>query len=156
MKRQLLGAALAAFLAVPALLPAAAQPVESQAAAQQQQQQIEADRLTIIDARIAAIKAGLHLTPAQQKDWDALEKVVRDVISARAARQIAAMKEAAEFRDKDDVVSGMQLASKDLIARGEELQKVAEAAAPLYASMDTAQKHRFALLLHSFAPGAPQ
>ena len=80
--------------------------------------------------------------------------MARDVISARAARQIADVNEAAAFRDKDDVVSGMKLAARDLVARGQELQKVADAAAPLFASMDPAQKHRFAVLLHSFSPTA--
>jgi hypothetical protein len=150
MKKHLLLAVTAAVLALPLLRPAAAESSQSQA----QAQQFEADRATIVDARIAAIKAGLRLAPAQEKDWDNLEKVAREVIAARAARQQEAMKEAAAFRDKDDVIDGMKLASKELIARGEEVQKVAEAAAPLYASMDAAQKHRFAMLLHSFAPSA--
>jgi LTXXQ motif family protein len=150
MKKHLLLAVTAAVLALPLLRPAAAESSQPQA----QAQQFEADRATIVDARIAAIKAGLRLAPAQEKDWDNLEKVAREVIAARAARQQDAMKEAAAFRDKDDVIDGMKLASKELIARGEEVQKVAEAAAPLYASMDAAQKHRFAMLLHSFAPSA--
>ncbi len=150
MNRHFLFALTAALLAFSPLRPAAADP--SQAPAQTQQS--EADRATIVDARIAAIKAGLRLTPAQEKDWDNLEKVARQVIAARAERQKEAVKEAAAFRDKDDVVSGMKLASKDLVARGEELGKVAEAAAPLFASMDAAQKHSFAVLLHSFAPSA--
>jgi hypothetical protein len=153
MKRQFVGAAMAVSLACALAAPVRAEPVD---AAAQAQQQADADRLTLIEARIAAVKAGLQLTQAQQKDWDNLEKVVRDVISARAARQIAAAKEAAAFRDSDDVVSGMKLAAKDLVARGEELQKVADAAAPLFAGMDAAQKHRFAVLLHSFAPMAHQ
>ncbi len=150
MKKHLLLAATAVLLAFPLLHPAAAQPADNAA----QAGQIEADRATIVEARIAAIKAGLRLAPAQEKDWDNLEKVARQVIAARAARQKEAMKEAAAFGDKDDVVSGMKLASKDLIARGEELEKVAEAAAPLFASMDAVQRHNFAVLLHSFAPGA--
>jgi hypothetical protein len=150
MKRHFLLIVTAALLASSPLRPVAA---ESQQPAAQAPQS-EADRATIVDARIAAIKAGLRLTPAQEKDWDNLEKIARQVIAARAERQKEAVKEAAAFRDKDDVVSGMKLASKDLVARGEELQKVAEAAAPLFASMDAAQRHSFALLLHSFAPSA--
>jgi hypothetical protein len=148
MKKYLCAAAVSGLLAFPLAQPAAAQTADASAEAQQ----IEADRLTLIQARIAAVKTGLQLTPAQQKDWDNLEKVAHEVIAARAARQIADVKEAAAFRDKDDVVSGMKLAARDLTARGEELKRVADAAAPLFASMDAAQKHRFALLLHSFAP----
>jgi LTXXQ motif family protein len=149
MKKHLL-LAVTALLAFSPLRPAAAQSADASA----QARQFAADRATLVDARIAAIKAGLRLAPAQEKDWDVLEKVAREVIAARAARRQEAMSEAAAFRDKDDVVSGMKLASKELIARGEELEKVAEAAAPLYATMDPAQKHRFAVLLHSFAPSA--
>ena len=150
MNRHFLFALTAALLAFSPPRPAAADPLQAPA----QTEQSEADRATVVDARIAAIKAGLKLTPAQEKDWDNLEKVARQVIAARAERQKEAVKEAAAFRDRDDVVSGMKLASKDLIARGEELQKVAEAAAPLFASMDAAQRHNFAVLLHSFAPSA--
>lgn len=154
MKRYVLTAVMAASLAFPFARPVLAEPPAEAADAAAQAQQAEADRLTLIDARIAAVKAGLQLTPAQEKDWTNLEQVVRGVIAARAARQVAAIKEAAAFRETDDVVSGMRLAAKDFVARGEELQKVADAAAPLFASMDAAQKHRFATLLHSFAPVA--
>ncbi|WP_296715234.1 Spy/CpxP family protein refolding chaperone [Rhodoblastus sp.] len=150
MKHFLFAAAISGLLAFPLAHPAAAQSADAAAQAQQS----EADRLTLIEARIAAVKTGLQLTPAQQKDWDNLEKIVREVIAARAARQVADVKEAAAFRDKDDVVSGMKLAARDFSARGAELNRVADAAAPLFASMDAAQKHRFAVLLHSFSPTA--
>jgi hypothetical protein len=153
MKKYLVAAAVAGLLAFPLARQAAAETAEATAPAPAQQQ-AESDRLTLIEARIAAVKAGLQLTQAQQKDWDALEKVVRDVITTRAARQIADVKEAAAFRDKDDVVAGMKLAARDLAARSDEVAKVADAAAPLFASMDAAQKHRFAVLLQSFAPTA--
>jgi hypothetical protein len=150
MKHFLFAAAISGLLAFPLAQQAAAQSADASAQAQQS----EADRLTLIEARIAAVKTGLQLTPAQLKDWDNLEKTVREVIAARAARQVADVKEAAAFRDKDDVVSGMKLAARDFSARGAELNRVADAAAPLFASMDTAQKHRFAVLLHSFSPTA--
>jgi hypothetical protein len=150
MKHFLFAAAISGLLAFPLAQQAVAQSADASAQAQQS----EADRLTLIEARIAAVKTGLQLTPAQLKDWDNLEKTVREVIAARAARQVADVKEAAAFRDKDDVVSGMKLAARDFSARGAELNRVADAAAPLFASMDTAQKHRFAVLLHSFSPTA--
>jgi hypothetical protein len=150
MKHFLFAAAISGLLAFPLAQQAVAQSADASAQAQQS----EADRLTLIEARIAAVKTGLQLTPAQLKDWDNLEKTVREVIATRAARQVADVKEAAAFRDKDDVVSGMKLAARDFSARGAELNRVADAAVPLFASMDTAQKHRFAVLLHSFSPTA--
>src|SRR6476659_10362869 len=38
------------------------------------------------DARIAALKAGLRLTPDQEKNWPAFESAVRDMAKARAQR----------------------------------------------------------------------
>jgi hypothetical protein len=38
------------------------------------------------DARIAALKAGLRLTPDQEKNWPAFESAVRDMAKARAER----------------------------------------------------------------------
>ena len=46
-----------------------------------------------IRARIAALKAGLKLTPAQEKNWPALETALREQAKARAAR-------IAEWREK--------------------------------------------------------
>ena len=151
MKRHLLIGVTAAFLAFPAVRQAAAEPADPSTQAQQTEQ----DRATLMEARIAALKAGLKLAPAQEKNWDTLEKVLRDVASARAARRKAFGEQAAVFHEKDEVIQGMKLGARDLVARGEELQKVAEAAAPLFDSMDADQKHRFTLLLRSFiAPSA--
>ncbi|WP_294536508.1 Spy/CpxP family protein refolding chaperone [uncultured Rhodoblastus sp.] len=149
MKKHLLIAALAAALAFPAFCPAAAEPVDpaEQALAKQEAE----DHATLVEARVAALKAGLKLTPAQEKDWTALEKVLREVVVARAGRRKAFLAQAAEFHEKDEVVQSIKLVGQNLVARGEELQKVAAAAAPLFESLDAAQKHRFALLLHSFA-----
>jgi len=145
MNRHFVVGVMAAGLALSLVRPAMSLPAAPSAV-----QLTDEDRAALAEARIAALKAGLKLTPAQQKDWEALEKVLRDVVSARVARQAAFRERAAELHDKDEVVQGMKLGAKDLIARGEELQKVADAAAPLFDSLDAAQKHRFTLLLHSF------
>ena len=46
------------------------------------------DRAAFVDARIAAVKAGLKLTPEQEKNWPAVESAVRDFAEtvARANR----------------------------------------------------------------------
>ena len=147
MKRQLLIGAMAAFLAFPVVLPAAAEIADPST----QAQQTDEDRATLVEARIAALKAGLKLTPAQEKNWDGLENVLRDVVNARAARRKAFLEQAAVFREKDEIVQGMNLVSKNFVARGEELKKVSEEETPLFECLDAAQKHRFALLLRSFA-----
>jgi hypothetical protein len=147
MKKHLFIGAMAAALAFPAFCPTVAEPVDPAVEARQNAE----DHATLVEARVAGLKAGLKLTPAQEKEWNALEKVLREVVAARSARRQAFLAQAAEFHEKDEVVQGMKLVGRNLAARGEELQKVAEAAAPLFESLDAAQKHRFALLLHSFA-----
>ncbi len=152
MKRHFLVGATAALMAFPAISQAAAEAADPST----QAQQTEEDRATLMEARIAALKAGLKLTTAQEKSWDSLEKVLREVSGARATRRKAFREQAAVFHEKDEVIQGMKLGAKDLVARGEELQQVAEAAAPLFDSMDADQKHRFTLLLRSFIAPAAQ
>ncbi len=52
------------------------------------------DRAAFVDARIAALKAGLELTPEQAKNWLNFEKALRDMAQLRAER--IAEREAAE------------------------------------------------------------
>src|ERR1700751_275891 len=44
------------------------------------------DRAAFVDARIAALKAGLELTPDQAKNWPDFEKALRDRAQLRAER----------------------------------------------------------------------
>ena len=52
------------------------------------------DRAAFIDARIAALKAGLELTPDQAKNWPAFEQALRDM--AQAARRAQSSARGAE------------------------------------------------------------
>ena len=47
------------------------------------------DRAAFVDARIAALKAGLELTPDQAKNWPAFEQALRDMRQLRAQRRAA-------------------------------------------------------------------
>src|ERR1700754_1376879 len=44
------------------------------------------DRAAFVDAKIAAVKAGLQLTPDQEKLWQPVEAAVRDFAKQRIAR----------------------------------------------------------------------
>lgn len=63
-----------------------------------------ADRAAFADARIAAVKAGLKLTPDQEKLWPAVETSVRDFAKLRIDRANARMEErkAREDNAKND------------------------------------------------------
>lgn len=148
MKKHLVLAAMAALLAFPVLGPALAESPEAVAA---EARQAADDRATLVDSRVAALKTGLRLKPTQEKEWAALEAVLREVAKLRVERKAEARQIAKDLLDKDEVVEGMKLGAKLLRQRSDDLQKVADAAAPLFATFDEAQKHRFALLLHTFA-----
>lgn len=105
------------------------------------------DAAAFTDAKVSALKAGLKLTPAQEKNWPALETVLRDVAKARAARASEWADKAKESHEHRNLIEGLRLRATGLAARGAELGKVADAAKPLYDSLDDAQKHRFAILL---------
>jgi zinc resistance-associated protein len=117
--------------------------------AQQQSRFSPEDRAAFLDARIAALKAGLQLNADQEKNWAPLEAAMRDLSKERAAR-MAAWRERRE--DNSDQASDMSpidrltRASERLTARAADLQKLAAAAKPLYDSLDDGQKRRFAVL----------
>lgn len=94
------------------------------------------------DARIAALKAGLQLTSEQEKNWPALETALRDNAKARSER-FAARASADKPRDPID---RLRLRAETMSQLGAALKQVADAAAPLYQSLDDAQKRRFSVL----------
>lgn len=119
------------------------------------------DRAAFTDARIAALKAGLRLTPEQDKHWAAYEAALRDIAKAHQDRQDRRVetqdgprsrhggndRERAPWADRDqDPVAGMRRQAEMLTNAGAALKKLADAQEPLYASLDDSQKNRFHLL----------
>ena len=47
------------------------------------------DIAAFTDARIAALKTALRLTPDQEKNWPAVEQALRDISKERVARRAA-------------------------------------------------------------------
>jgi len=150
MKTHILIAATAALLAFPNLSSSvlAAPPETSDDAAAHHPKFSAEDFAAFTDARIAALKAGLKLTPAQEKNWPALETALREQANARAARMAEWRQKADAPREHRSVIEGLQQGAKRLSARSAELEKLADAAKPLYDSLDDAQKNRFRPLLH--------
>lgn len=109
------------------------------------------DMAAFTNARIAALKVGLELTPAQEKNWPPVETVLRDMAKARAER-MKEWREKSDEKDKDrNLIDVLQMKGKALEARGGAMEKLADAAKPLYDSLDDAQKRRFGMLLHGMA-----
>lgn len=122
-----------------------------------------ADLAAFTDARIAALKAGLELTPDQQKNWPAFEQALREVAQLRAqrieARQARMQKGGAEAGAAAQPAQGTNNPFDRLTRRADAmaktsaaLKKVADAGAPLYQSLTDAQKERFKTLARLLRP----
>ena len=94
------------------------------------------------DARIAALHAGLKLTAEQEKNWPAVESALRDLAKQRSERFSAR----ASAERPTDAIERLTLRADAMTQRGAALKKLAEAAGPLYKSLDEGQKRRFAML----------
>src|SRR5271170_3645463 len=90
------------------------------------------DRAAFLDARIAALKAGLELNADQEKNWATLETAMRDLAKERAARMAAWRERREDNSDQtgNDQAAGanpidrLTRASERLSARAADLQKL--------------------------------
>ncbi len=97
------------------------------------------------DARVAALHAGLTLTPDQEKLWPPVEDAMRNLAKVRRDQR-----EARRDTDHDPVAENapdaIRARADALAARADALHKLADASQPLYATLDPAQKQRAAML----------
>ena len=111
------------------------------------------DRAAFVDARIAALKAGLELTPDQAKNWPAFEQALRDMAKLRAER--IAAREAREQNPSQTPIAPFDRLSQraDNMAKASAiLKRIAETGQPLYMSINDAQKERFQKLARMLRP----
>lgn len=127
------------------------------------------DRAAMADARIAALKAGLKLTPEQDKLWPPLETSLRDydklkleqadkrhkAHEARREAREAAKEKGADARKEDraarlddrDPVAALKMRADMMGSNAAALKKIADAADPLYKTLDDGQKRRLQALM---------
>jgi zinc resistance-associated protein len=101
------------------------------------------DAIAYVEARIAALHAGLQLTPEQERIWPPFEQAYRDMVKLRTERAAAGGSAAPGMQDP---VSRLQGRADALIQQGTVLKRLADASAPLWRSFDEAQKRRFVVL----------
>jgi hypothetical protein len=115
------------------------------------------DRAAFADARIAAVHAGLKLTPDQEKLWPPVETAVRDFAKMRIDRANARMNaQQGDAKDQqkqddqkiDDPVARLRNRADRMAATAAAMKKIADAADPLYKTLDDGQKRRLAILTH--------
>ena len=111
-----------------------------------------ADRAAFVDARIAGLKAGLKLSPEQEKLWPPVEAALRETAAKREARVDALRREREQRQGPIDAIERMRRRAEMLTETGVDLKKIADTAAPLYAALDDAQKHRMSFLLRMRGP----
>jgi LTXXQ motif family protein len=110
------------------------------------------DRAAMADARIAAVHAGLKLSADQEKLWPPVETAVRDLVKIRIdrakAREAAAAAANGNDQAKPDPVARLRTRAENMANTATALKKIADAADPLYKTLDDGQKRRLAMLTH--------
>jgi hypothetical protein len=111
------------------------------------------DRAAFADARIAAVHAGLKLTPDQEKLWPPVEAAVRDFTKLRIdranARMNAQQDDSKDTQQKpEDPVARLREHADNMATTAAAMKKIADAADPLYKTLDDGQKRRLAILTH--------
>ena len=110
----------------------------------------EQDRTAFFAARLAAMKAGLMLTPDQEKLWPAVESAVREAQKQREVWRERIQKEG----QLANPVDALRRASEMTTQRGETMKRIADAAGPLYNTLSDEQKRRLRMLGgHMFGAG---
>lgn len=103
----------------------------------------DADAAAVLNARIAALRIVLDLTPDQQKLWSPVEASIRKIAAASIARgkQRADASPPASFLDVLERIGDAEA------TRAEDLKSFVAAARPLVASLTDAQKNRIPAFL---------
>jgi zinc resistance-associated protein len=124
------------------------------------------DMAAMADARIAALKTGLRLTPDQDRNWPAFEQALHDLAKLRAERMAAfrqqrqagserGERDGREGRDGDrpaNPFERLQRRADTMTRLSTALKRMADTGAPLYQSLDDSQKHRFMMLARLLRP----
>ncbi len=110
------------------------------------------DMAAFTDARVAALRAGLQLTPDQAKNWPPFEQALRDMAKLHIERMQA--RQAGSQPDQAPATPFERLARRadNLSKAGAALKQLADTGMPLYQSLDDAQKHRFRILARMLRP----
>jgi hypothetical protein len=114
-----------------------------------QMQLVQERHAVMLEAHLAAMKAGLKLSAEQEKNWPAFEAAIRDAEKARADRWRLARARMSEG-ERPSPLERMTMMADHLQKMGAQLQAVAEAGKPLYDSLTDEQKRSFGPLMHEF------
>jgi hypothetical protein len=108
------------------------------------------DMSAFADARIAALKAGLQLTPEQAKNWPPFEQAMRDMVQQRIERVQA--RQADGQQQPTAPFERLAQRADSMAKTSTALKKIADAGTPLYQSLNDEQKNRFVMLARMLRP----
>jgi hypothetical protein len=106
-----------------------------------------ADMAAFSDARIAALHAGLALTPDQEKLWPPVEGVLKEMAKKRAERMQQRRAEHEQNKGPADPMLRLRRGAEFMSETGTDLKRLADTSQPLYDKLDDAQKHRLQVLV---------
>ena len=104
----------------------------------------------LTDARVAALHAGLKLSPDQDELWPPVEDAIRSL--ARQRRDQWRTWRDSQGQGGDDLPGRLRAMADRQAARAEALRKLADAAGPLYGTLDEGQKRRLPVLMRVMRP----
>jgi LTXXQ motif family protein len=99
------------------------------------------------DVRLAKMKVDLNLTADQEKNWSGFATAMQDMSKKQADRRIALRDARAQQHGSFDALDEMRKNADRQIERSNDRKKLADAAQPLYTSLNEQQKSRFAEIL---------
>jgi hypothetical protein len=115
------------------------------------------------DARIAILKADLRLTPEQAQHWSGLQSALHDIAVRRAkmasselqtgrasssspatsdSKERDASLQRSARRERPDDIDEMRMRADAFTIEAADLRQIADAAQPLYDTLDDRQRHR--------------
>jgi zinc resistance-associated protein len=114
------------------------------------------DRAAFTEARIAALRAGLKLSPEQEKLWPPVEDAIRGLARQRQETRLARRERFLAMRDQGlrDVPGQLRFMADSQAASAEALRRLADATSPLYGSLNDGQKRRLGMLARFLHLGA--
>lgn len=102
------------------------------------------------DARSARIRADLRLTPEQENNWAGFEGAMRDISKREADRETTLRADGAQQKGPVDVIEQMRQGADSMTEHAVDQKKLADAAQPLFASLNDQQKRRLTEVLIRF------
>jgi hypothetical protein len=103
------------------------------------------DVSAFVDAHIAALRAGLKLSAEQERLWSSVEDAMRGLARLHLTHMQAMRQSPGTMAD--DPVGLLRGMAGRMSQGADAVRKLADAAAPLYATLDDAQKRRLQVLV---------